>query len=372
MYKMEKYMDRIEKSKERLTKAFSLEKVDEFPVIIRTRPYYLTGTDPEKLPEDYFDNPKTMTEYQIEGFVEHMEQVDDDTVPYLMPWFGTGVVPSAFGSDIKFGYRSDPAVSTRAINDIKEIGQIKIPDLESDGLMPRVLEFIDFMKNNDSGLPVSITDTQSPLDTIGLMCGHENLYYWIADDPDAIKHLFDIVTETLILWTKKQKKILGLEMDEANGLQDIWTPKGVGIWLSEDDDMMTSPKIWEEFVKGPVERIFNEFGGGFLHFCGNPKNHINNYKKLTNLKGFNNWIMGDIENAIYVKKNLCEDRCLMICDFVPIDIEDYYGAIIDNFDPTGVIILAEDTEELAAHNGGSVATKRDRFETAKRILKIFH
>ncbi len=372
MFKVENYIDRISRSREKITKAFNLEEVDEFPVIIRTRPYYLTGTNPEKIPEDYFTNPKTMMQYQLEGFAEHMDMVDDDTIPYLMPWLGTGVVPSAFGSDVKFGYKSDPAVSSRAINDIKDIAKLKVPDFEKDGLMPRVLEFIDFMKNNEYGISVSITDTQSPLDTIGLMCGHENLYYWIADDPGAIKHLFEIVTETLILWTKKQKEIIGLEMDEANGLQDIWTPKGVGIWLSEDDDMMTSPKIWEEFVKEPVEKIFNEFGGGFLHFCGNPEHHINNYKKLTNLKGFNNWIMGDIENAVYVKNNLCKDKCFMICDFAPVDIEDYYNEIINKFDPTGIIILAEVTEEIAAHNGGSVATKRDRFETAKRILKVFN
>ena len=372
MFNIEDYSDRIIRSKEKLTKAFNLEKVDEFPVIIRTRPYYLTGTNPKKIPEDYFDNPKTMMDYQLEGFLEHMNIVEDDTVPYIMPWFGTGVIPSAFGSEIKFGYKNDPAVLTKAINDIKEISKIKIPDFEGDGLMPRVLEFMDFMKDNDYGIPVSITDTQSPLDIIGLMCGHENLYYWIADDPVAIKHLFEIVTETLILWTKKQKEILGLEIDEANGLQDIWTPKGVGIWLSEDDDMMTSPEIWKEFVMGPVEKILGEFGGGFLHFCGNSEHHINNYKKLINLKGFNNWIMGDIENAVNVKKSLCKDKCLMICDFAPIDIEGYYNTVIEKFDPSGIIILAEVTEELAAHNGGSVVTERDRFETAKRILEVFN
>lgn len=371
-FKMENYEERIIRSRERLTKAFSLEKSDEFPVIIRTRPYYLTGTNPGKIPEGYFENPKTMMEYQVEGFAEHMEQIDDDTIPYLMPWFGTGVIPSTFGSKIKFGHKGDPAVCSRAINNIKDIAKIKVPDFERDGLMPRVLEFINYMKDNDYGIPVSITDSQSPLDSIGLMCGHENLYYWIADDPGAVKHLFDIVTETLILWTKKQKEILGLEIDEVNGLQDIWTPKGVGIWLSEDDDMMTSPKIWEEFVKEPLERILNEFGSGFLHFCGNPRNHVSNYNKLKGLSGFNNWIMGSIENAVYVKKNLCRDKCFMICDFVPIDIEDYYNAIINNFDPTGIIILAEDTEELATHNGCSVATKRDRFETAKRILEVFN
>ena len=371
-FKLENYKDRIRKSKEKLTKAFNLVKVDEFPLIIRTRPYYLTGTNPCKIPEDYFENPKTMMEYQAEGFAEHMEQVDDDTVPYLMPWLGTGVIPSAFGSKIKFGYKSDPAVCSRAINNIKEIAKIKVPDFERDGLMPRVLEFINYMKDNDYGIPVSITDTQSPLDSIGVMCGHENLYYWIADDPSAVKHLFEVVTETLILWIKKQKEILGLEIDEVNGLQDVWTPKGVGIWISEDDDMMTSPKIWENFVKEPVERILNEFGSGFLHFCGNPGHLIDSYKKLKGLSGFNNWVMGNIENAIYTKKNLCEDRCFMICDFAPINIEEYYNAIIDNFDPTGIIILAEDTEELASHNGSSVTTKRDRFETAKRILSVFN
>jgi len=371
MYHQEKYKDRIEKSKEKLTKAFKLEKVDEFPVITCTKPYFLIGSDPKKIPEDYYVNPKSMMKYQLKGIERHMEKVNDDTIPYFMPWFGTGVLASAFGAGIKFSYKKDPVVCSKALNDIKDIKNLKIPDPEKDGLMPKVLEFINFMKDNQYGIPVSITNIQSPLDTIGLMCGHQNLYLWMHDDPAVIKELFDIVTETLILWVKKQKEIIGLKLDEANGLQHMWTPKGVGIWMSEDDDVMISPDIWAEFVKEPVDRILTIFGSGFLHYCGSADHNLDNYSKLKRLSGFNNWTLNDLNSAYRLKEKVCKDKCLMICDFTPVNIKEYYQEIIDNFNPTGIIILSMVTEKVAAAKGGAITTDRNDIETANQVLDVF-
>ncbi len=38
------------------------------------------------------------------------------------------------------------------------------------------------------------------------------------------------------MWTKTQKKPSGEPLDSSNGLQGVYGPKGVGVWMSDDDN----------------------------------------------------------------------------------------------------------------------------------------
>ena len=51
-----------------------------------------------------------MLRYQVEKIGRHMETYDDDYIPFLFPWYGTGVMPSALGAEIVFQPKMDPAV----------------------------------------------------------------------------------------------------------------------------------------------------------------------------------------------------------------------------------------------------------------------
>jgi len=42
-----------------------------------------------------------MLNYQADGYERHLRGVQDDYVPYFMPWYGTGVLASAFGCQIR-------------------------------------------------------------------------------------------------------------------------------------------------------------------------------------------------------------------------------------------------------------------------------
>ncbi len=60
-----------------------------------------------------------------------------------------------------------------------------MPDPYKDGLMPKVLKTIDYAVEN-SDLPVGLTDMNSVLSTIIEMCGYENFFYWMYDEPEAM------------------------------------------------------------------------------------------------------------------------------------------------------------------------------------------
>lgn len=79
-----------------------------------------------------------------------------------MPWYGTGVLASGFGVNVKFQDRMDPAVDLPPISDVGQLKDLRPPNPEEDGLMPRVLNAIRTMRER-SDLPVGVTDCQGPL-----------------------------------------------------------------------------------------------------------------------------------------------------------------------------------------------------------------
>ena len=51
----------------------------------------------------------------------------------------------------------------------------------------------------------------------------------------------EVVTEALIRWVKLQKEAIGEPLDCCAGDQGVYVPKGIGIWLSDDDAVSHVP-----------------------------------------------------------------------------------------------------------------------------------
>ena len=70
-------------------KAFNKEKIsspEEFCIIANTSCYFGFGNN--KRPKEYWEDPKVMVKFQEDAFMSHLSQIDDDAMPYFMPWFG--------------------------------------------------------------------------------------------------------------------------------------------------------------------------------------------------------------------------------------------------------------------------------------------
>src|SRR5512137_2730557 len=112
----------------KIERAFHLADVkgpDDVPLVINTPCYFAFAG--QNVPEDYFTNPAAMLAYQANGFEKHLRQVDDDTVPYFMPWFGTGVLASGFGCQIGLepGPGNDPAVAAPCVTSAKDAAHLR-------------------------------------------------------------------------------------------------------------------------------------------------------------------------------------------------------------------------------------------------------
>ena len=55
--------------------------------------YWLFGELTKNIPADYCDaDPTSMIAYQSRKIDRHMREYDDCYIPFLMPWYGTGVL----------------------------------------------------------------------------------------------------------------------------------------------------------------------------------------------------------------------------------------------------------------------------------------
>jgi uroporphyrinogen-III decarboxylase len=353
--------------------AFNLASVtsaEDVPILINTPCYFAFATCDK--PPDYFTNPASMVEYQTHGYERHLAEIDDDLVPYFMPWFGTGVLASGFGCEITVqpGPGNDPAVARPCIQSPADAAKLRMPDPYRDGWMPRVLEAIDYARANGD-LPVGLTDMQGPLDTLGQMCGQQQLFMWMYEEPQMVHDLFDIVTEAFIEWVKVQKQHIGEELNRSNGLQGVGASP-IGVWESDDDMVMVGPKQYGEFVVPYVSRIFEAFGGGSLHFCGKGYQHLDNILEVKEVRVVNNSPMAHFEAFGVFKRGLGDRVVLQLQDIAPIDVEGYYRRLFAEIDDLrGVMLATFVADGLGMEaDGGYVAVDWDPIDVARRIVTV--
>lgn len=370
-FKSQKYRDSIE----RIDRAFKYEIKDfsEVPLILQTNSYWLTGHSPKEIPEDIFDNPASMLSFQERGIEEHLNKVEDDYIPYLMPWYGVGVIPHLFGGVIKFFKSDDPACTTNGIKFLEDIKKIEIPNFFSNSLSKKILDTIKYFKEN-SQIPVGVTDMQSTLDCVSLIVGYENLFYWMKDDPSSMNYLFEVVKDTLVEWVKLQKKYNGEKIKSSNGLINIKTPEGTGIWFSDDDAVIFSPDLFEKFLVKNYEKLFGSFGSGMVHWCGNANHQIENYLNISSISAVHNYMLGDVDSAAVLQKGLNKKMvCLAAGDIIPVEeeLEDYLTQIKEKLSPEGLVLQFTISPNLGIKKGQYTVTDRNVIENAQRIVKFF-
>jgi uroporphyrinogen-III decarboxylase len=362
---------RLEKVKAKTADLFSFKPVKKPPFIVNSALYWLFGLDMDTFPLDYFTDPEVMTNFQERTYYEQVKQIDDDFVPYLMPWFGTVVAASALDCEIEFYSRQDPAANPRyyPVKTPEDVHNLQIPDPDTDGLMPVVLKFLRYMKGN-SFLPVGITDFQGPLTTANQLMGYDKLIYLMYDDPKTTHELMDKVTDTLIMWVKRQKEVIGEPLNFCISDQQVYTGEHAGVWFSDDDAVLVSEKIYKEFVVPYNSRILKEFGGGIVHYCGNATHHAENFLNTEGLLGLNIYNLYNIPSVKKLQDKLMGKVVLFVCDFTPVDYEEYYNELLDDLDYRGMLICSQYSPVVGLLKGGKYdAIRRPLYEGRRQVYE---
>jgi 5-methyltetrahydrofolate--homocysteine methyltransferase len=186
-----------------------------------------------------------------------------------------------------------------------------------------------------------------------------------------VHELFDIVTAAFIEWVKVQKQHIGEPLDASNGLQGVWSPKGIGVWESDDDLVLIDARLYEEFVVPCISRIFEAFGGGQVHFCGNGVHQIGNLLKIKGLRAVSNSPMGNVTAFNILQRSLAGRTALWIQDSAPLDMEGYYASLFAQVeDFRGIIVQPFVLDTLGMDRaGGYTAVDWEPLAAANRLVK---
>ncbi len=354
---------RLAKVDAKTADVFAFKETKAPPFIVNSAMYWVFGLDTDTLPAAYFDDPAVMTNFQERTYYDQVKSIDDDFVPYLMPWFGTIVTASAFGCQIEYYDKADPAANPRFYPVVTpdDVQRLEPIDPDRDGLMPKVLEYLRFMKAN-SFLPVGITDFQGPLTTANQLMGYDKLIYLMFDHPELMHRLMDVVTESLIRWVKKQKEVIGEPLNWCISDQQVYTGPNAGVWFSDDDAVLMSPETYREFVVPYNSRILTEFGGGCIHYCGNATHHADSFLATKGLKALNIYNLYNIPSVAKLQDKLDDRVVLFVCDFTPVDYEAYFDEMLATLRRRGVVICSQYSPVVGLLKGG-------RYDGVQRDLR---
>ena len=333
---VERYRDRIEASKERLSRAWRGENKDRPAFVINDVNAALFGHD--DAPDGYFEHEQ-MFGYQAAKIERHMAEIPDNYIPVFHPWYSTAVLPSALGVKVRFFKGMDPAAEGGVIGEPGDIGKLEFPDPYAQGLMPRVLSAIDyFRKNTDAA--VAVTDTQGPLNIALTLTGIEKLFIWMFEYPNAVHELMDFCTDALIQWIKVQKNHAGHTLFGDSYPHTLYLPAGFGgVSFSDDDLVVISPAQYREFVMPYNEKLLAAFGGGTVHFCGSAGHQLENLAGTKGCTGVNNFMMGDLKKASLLLGLFRRKGAIMACDYNAVDIPRQCDSLkqMMSSDPSGCV-----------------------------------
>ena len=207
--------------------------------------------------------------------------------------YGTGIMPSLFGCDMFLmppETRTLPtALPLASKHNVAALLDAGLPDIHT-GLGRKVFAAAERFLETFAARPklarnVALyhPDTQGPIDIAEVVWGSD-IFYAFYDDTRLLRDLLDLITETYIRFLRAWYDLVGQPDDCAThwGLMHKGT-----IMIRNDSLMNLSPQAYVEFVRPLDQRLFDEFGGGAVHFCGRGDHYIDAMSRMTGLTAIN-------------------------------------------------------------------------------------
>ena len=173
-------------------------------------------------------------------------------LPSFWVEYGMLIEPSGLGAPFTWAPNSMPS-AVKFLNSPDDIRRLKVPNPHRDGLMPPVLNLYRFFsaKLKESGQEIKMVASRGPLTTASFVYGLTDLLMGIKLEPEAMKKLLEITTETVIVWLKAQLEAV---------------PSAEGILVLDDIPGLMSPEDYNEFAHPYLKAIFDEFDGKLIAY----------------------------------------------------------------------------------------------------------
>jgi uroporphyrinogen decarboxylase len=162
--------------------------------------------------------------------------------------------PSAFGAKCIF-WRNEFPFAEKVINDITDIDKILLPNPETDGMLPFMLNRL--IKSRPAieaaGHKIRFSVSRGPMNIASFLMGTTELLTAMMMDPEKVHKLMRLITDFLLEWHKLQKKAIPT-IDGTMMLDDI-----VGFVGEEEFKEFGFPYIKEIYdLPGSVNLFHND------------------------------------------------------------------------------------------------------------------
>jgi len=225
---------------------------------------------------------KRSLELQL-GALKKSMSFQADVPNFLEPWYGIGTVASAFGGDYIWPEGNAPALQTR-FSTIDEVLAYEPMEVASTSIGRQTLEMIEYFMDQTKGrLPVSLTDTQSPLNMIGHLYPLDQFFMDLLLEPDKVQLLFDRLADLSVRFNREQVKRIGSAL-ASPGHGFASSTKWLGLGMSDDNAIMISPDQYLEMAAPAVEKICAPLGGPVFHSCGDWAGWVNAVLQIKGLR----------------------------------------------------------------------------------------
>jgi hypothetical protein len=206
--------------------------------------------------------------WQLAALEKSMAFVSD--IPnFLEPWYGIGVVASAFGIPYVWHDGQAPAVNPKY-----ETAKDALEGLEgtvAESIIGRhVFEMIEyFMEQTKGRIPMSLSDTQSPLNIVSsYVMKTSNFMFEMYDNPEDLKLLIEKTAALEADFLQQQATMIeGALAFPGHGFASSRCFTGIG--FSDDNMLMISEDAYREFAVQPLCRAAQAIGRPVFHSCGN-------------------------------------------------------------------------------------------------------
>ena len=225
---------------------------------------------------------KASLQWQLGGLKKSMD-FKADVPNFLTPWYGIGPVASAFGVDYIWKEKQSPAVRP-PLRSVREALDYSTVPVSQSPIGSHAIAMIDyFIDKTDGHVPMSLTDTQSPLNIAGNVVEMSSFFMEMFDHPDAVKAFLVQLDELLAEFTREQVERIGEALVwPGHGYASCRSFEGLG--MSDDNALMISGEQYLEFATPAVEFLGESFTGSTFHSCGDWSDKTPIVKKMRGLR----------------------------------------------------------------------------------------
>lgn len=150
-------------------------------------------------------------------------------LPGFWSEYGMCTEPSAFGAKLIWAEKNLPHAD-KIIESVDEIGSVMVPNVETDGLLPFMINRLVKYRSRiqELGHDIRFAVARGPMNIASFLLGTTELMMGIAMQPEKIHKLMRVITDFLKDW-------LALQMEKISSIDGVFLLDDIVGFVNEDD-----------------------------------------------------------------------------------------------------------------------------------------